>query len=137
MIFLNIYNINEKNQSRKDAENVANFILVSNNAFLVKVENGDRCYLVLSCNCKHKSGFNYFKQLCDSFDDVTFYDNLLTFFIKSCITDFNVRDILMTESKQDLIEASRTSGIKPVFNGLRDLICSYTKSLMCLSYLAG
>lgn len=90
----------------RDAEN-ANFIFVSNNAFPVKIESGDRRYLVLSCNGKHKGDFTYFNQLCKSFDE-SFYDNLLTFFIKRDITSFNIRNIPMTESKQDLIEASRT-----------------------------
>lgn len=102
-----IIRINEKNQPRRDAENVANFIFVSNNAFPVKIESGDRRYLVLSCNGKHKGDFMYFNQLCNSFDE-SFYENLLTFFIKRDISEFNIRDIPMTESKQDLIEASRT-----------------------------
>lgn len=102
-----IIRINEKNQPRRDAENVANFIFVSNNAFPVKIESGDRRYLVLSCNGKHKGDFTYFNRLCKSFDE-SFYDNLLTFFVNRDITYFNIRNIPMTESKQDLIEASRT-----------------------------
>ncbi|KAA6372786.1 MAG: hypothetical protein EZS28_031687, partial [Streblomastix strix] len=39
--------INEKNQPRRDAENVANFIFVSNNPYPVKIEASDRRYVVL------------------------------------------------------------------------------------------
>ena len=37
-----------------------------------------------------------------------FYENLMTYFMKHDIKEFNPRNILMTEAKQDLIEASRT-----------------------------
>ena len=99
--------INEKNQPRRDAENVANFIFCTNNSFPVKIDSGDRRYVVLDCNGKHKGDFDYFKTLCDGFDD-EFYDNLLTFFIKRDISTFEVRDIPMTEAKQDLIDASKS-----------------------------
>ena len=99
--------INEKNQPRRDAENVANFIFCTNNSFPVKIDSGDRRYLVLDCNGKHKGDFKYFEQLVDNQDDV-FYDNLLTFFIKRDISTFQVREIPMTEAKQDLIDASKS-----------------------------
>ncbi|KAA6369966.1 MAG: hypothetical protein EZS28_034507, partial [Streblomastix strix] len=40
--------INEKNQPRRDAENVANFIFVSNNPYPVKIEASDKRYVVLN-----------------------------------------------------------------------------------------
>ena len=99
--------INEKLVPRRDAENVANFIFVSNNSFPVKIENGDRRYVVLSCNGVHKGDYNYFEQLCASFDE-EFYSNLLTFFIKRDLTKFQIRNIPMTDAKQDLIDASKS-----------------------------
>ena len=103
----NIIRINEKLVPRRDAENVANFIFVSNNSFPIKIEKGDRRYVVLSCNGKHKGDFKYFETLCNSCDE-SFYNNLLTFFIKRDISSFQIRSIPMTEAKQDLIEASKT-----------------------------
>ena len=50
----NTIRINEKNQPRRTAENVANFIFVTNNSFPVKIEAGDRRYVVMSVNAKHK-----------------------------------------------------------------------------------
>ncbi|KAH7814946.1 putative Poxvirus D5 protein [Monocercomonoides exilis] len=44
----NIIRINEKNQPRRTAENVANFIFVTNHSFPVKIETGDRRYVVLA-----------------------------------------------------------------------------------------
>ena len=103
----NTIRINEKLQPRRDAENVANFIFCTNNAFPVKIEAGDRRYCVLQVNGKYKEDFDYFKTLCDGFD-AEFYDNLLTFFIKRDLTNFNVRKLPMTEAKQDLIDASKS-----------------------------
>ena len=99
--------INEKLVPRRTAENVANFIFVSNNSFPVKIENGDRRYVVLACNGKHKGDYSYFQQLCNSFNE-EFYDNLLTFFMKRDLSSFQIRNIPMTDAKQDLIDASKS-----------------------------
>ena len=97
--------INEKNQPRRTAENVANFIFCTNNPYPVKIEKGDRRYVVLQVNGKLKGQFDYFEQLMNSCTK-EFYDNLLTYFIKYDLNGFNVRNIPMTEAKEDLIEAS-------------------------------
>ncbi|KAI5540832.1 hypothetical protein TVAGG3_0043110 [Trichomonas vaginalis G3] len=97
--------INEKNQPRRTAQNVANFIFVTNNVYPVKIEVGDRRYVVLRVNGKYKGQFDYFKNLMDSCTK-EFYDNLLTYFINYDLSSFNVRIIPMTEAKQDLIELS-------------------------------
>ena len=102
----NTIRINEKNQPRRTAENVGNFIFVSNNSYPVKIELGDRRYVVLQCTGKYKGQFEFFKQLVNSFTK-EFYDNLLTYFMKYDLSTFNVREIPMTEAKEDLIEASR------------------------------
>ena len=99
--------INEKYQPRRTAENVSNFIFVSNNSYPVKVENGDRRYVVLACNGKYKGNQKFWSNLFSTFTN-EFYENLITYFMKHDIKEFNPRNILMTEAKQDLIEASRT-----------------------------
>lgn len=99
--------INEKNQPRRRAENIANFIFCTNNAFPVKIEVGDRRYVVLHVNGKFKSNFDFFNNLYNSFNK-EFYDNLLTYFMKRDLSEFNVRLIPSTEAKEDLIDASKT-----------------------------
>ena len=103
----NTIRINEKNQPRRNSQNVANFIFVTNNAYPVKIETGDRRYVVFQCNGKYKGQFAYFKQFVESFNK-EFYDNLLTYFVKYNLNGFEVRNIPMTEAKQDLIEASKS-----------------------------
>lgn len=99
--------INEKNQPRRTSENVANFIFCTNNAFPVKIEAGDRRYVVLSASGIHKNDHEYWSQLYKSFTK-EFYESLTAFFTERDITLFNPRLIPMTEAKEDLIEASRS-----------------------------
>jgi hypothetical protein len=101
------FRINEKNEPMRVAENVNNFIFVSNNAYPVKIENSDRRYVVLKCNDKYRGNFEYFSKLMKRCDK-EFYDNLLTYFMKLDLSTFNVRLIPQTEAKQDLIDASRS-----------------------------
>ena len=98
--------INEKNQPRRTSENVSNLIFVTNNSYPVKIESGDRRYVVLACNGKYKNNHEYWNNIYNNLNE-EFYNNLLTYFIKRDINNFNPRIIPMTEAKQDLIEASR------------------------------
>ena len=118
--------INEKNQPRRTAENVANFIFCTNNAYPVKIEVGDRRYVVLNVNGKYKGQFDYFSALMKGCTN-EFYANLLTFFMKYDLSTFNVRDIPMTDAKQDLIEASRS----PVDQFICDHYDSLVKGMQC------
>ena len=102
-----IIRINEKNQPRRTSENVGNFIFVSNNAYPVKIEEGDRRYVVLSVNGKYKGDFDYWTKLCNGFTD-EFYKSLTAYFLSYDLSNFNIRDIPLTEAKKDLIEASRS-----------------------------
>lgn len=100
--------INEKNMPERLIENVVNLIMVSNNFNSAKVESGDRRYVVIEVSDKYKGNFEYFENLCKSFDN-DFYNNLFTFFMKRDISKFNLRKIPMTQEREDLIEASKSS----------------------------
>ena len=56
-------NINQKNEPERLAENVANFIMVSNNNVPIKIETTDRRYLVTKTSDKHRCDFEYFDKL--------------------------------------------------------------------------
>lgn len=122
----NTIRINEKFQPRHTAENVANFIFCTNNAFPVKIEAGDRRYVVLQVSGKYKGQFNYFKSLMNSCTK-DFYDNLLTFFMNYDLSSFNVRDIPMTEAKQDIINASKS----PIDQFICDHYDDLVKGMIC------
>ena len=117
----NVIRINEKNQPRRTAENVANFIFVTNNSFPVNIEAGDRRYVVMYVNALHKGDIEYFTKLNKSFTK-EFYDNLLTFFSKVDTKGFNPRIMPMSEAKQDIIEASCSDFDEWVNNNYQALI---------------
>ena len=101
-------NINQKNEPERLAENVANFIMVSNNNIPIKIEPTDRRYLVTKTSDKHRGDFEYFDKLCDGFNQ-DFYENLFTFFMMLDTKNYNLRKIPNTESKENIIEASMSS----------------------------
>ena len=118
--------INEKNQPRRTSENVSNLIFVTNNSYPVKIESGDRRYVVLACNGKYKNNNDFWTNMYNSFTP-EFYSHLLTYFINRDITEFNPRIIPLTEAKQDLIEASRS----PVELFICDHYNELCKGMLC------
>ena len=101
-------NINQKNEPERLSENVANFIMVSNNNVPIKIEGTDRRYMVTKTSDKHRGDFKYFDNLCDSFT-TEFYENLFTFFMKLDVRNYNLREIPDTEAKELIKEASMSS----------------------------
>lgn len=101
-------NINQKNEPMRLCDNVANFIMVSNNNIPIKIENGDRRYVVMKTSDKHVKDWNYFDTLYKSFTD-EFYQHLFTFFMTMDINGYNLRMIPETEAKNDIQEASMSS----------------------------
>ena len=101
-------NINQKNEPERLTENVANFMMVSNNMFPVKIEGTDRRYVVTRTSDEHKEDWNYFNKLSDSFTP-EFYENLFTFFMTLDISKTNLRKLPATDAKSDIIEASMSS----------------------------
>ena len=101
-------NINQKNEPERLAENVANFIMVSNNNIPIKIENSDRRYLVTTTSDDHLKDYKYFDNLFAQFDE-KFYENLFTFFMTLDISNTNLRRIPETEAKETIVQASMSS----------------------------
>ena len=101
-------NINQKNQPVRLQENVVNLILVSNNMAPVKIENGDRRYVVLRTSDAKCKDFEYFDNLAQTFDE-EFYQHLFTYFMTYDVTMVNLRKIPHTQAKEDIMEASKNS----------------------------
>ncbi|KAA6399042.1 MAG: hypothetical protein EZS28_005433 [Streblomastix strix] len=113
------FEINEKYVPKHEVENVVNLMIVTNNIYPLTIENSDRRYVVCECSPVHRGDLAYFTTLCNSFDE-DFYNNLFTFFMIRDISQFNPRNIPMTQAKKDIIKAS----ISPV----DDVIISHFKS---------
>ncbi|KAA6395906.1 MAG: hypothetical protein EZS28_008566 [Streblomastix strix] len=97
--------INEKFVPNNEIQNVVNVMIVTNNINPLKIENSDRRYVVCECHPVHGGDLMYFINICNSFD-ADFYNNLFTFFLTRDISQFNPRDIPMTQAKKDIILAS-------------------------------
>ena len=104
----NRIDVNQKCMPVRTVQNVCNLIILSNHSTPVKIESGDRRYVVSETNDKYKGNFKHFEKLCDSFDEV-FYENLYTYFMKRDISKFNPRIIPSSEAKEDIINASKSS----------------------------
>lgn len=104
-----VIDINQKCMPVRTVQNVCNLIILSNHSVPVKIERGDRRYVVVDeVNDKYKGNFEHFEKLCGSFDDV-FYDNIYTFFMKRDLSSFNPRVIPRTEARDDIINANKSS----------------------------
>ncbi|KAA6365242.1 MAG: hypothetical protein EZS28_039231 [Streblomastix strix] len=98
--------VNEKYIPKHEVQNVVNIILVTNNIFPIKIENNDRRYVVCKCNSVRRGDLAYFTTLCNSFVE-EFYNNLFLFFMTRDISQFNPRNIPMTQAMKDIIRSSR------------------------------
>jgi hypothetical protein len=94
----NTCTIESKFVNSRTIDIVSNFIFVSNNYLPIKIENGDRRYVIFKTNNKCKNKFEYFDGLSKTFTH-EFYYTLYNFFIKGDLTDFNARLIPITDIK--------------------------------------
>ncbi|KAA6367688.1 MAG: hypothetical protein EZS28_036785 [Streblomastix strix] len=73
--------INEKRIHKHEVQNLMNVMIVTNNINPLKIENSDRRYVVCECNPVHRGDLQD-------------------------ISQFNPRDMLITQAKKDIIRAS-------------------------------
>ena len=90
-------------------ENVSNFIFLSNHDLPIKIEDADRRYVCLKASPKYRQNFNYFGKLAHILDQPGFMQNLFTFFLHRDLSKFHPRMIPMTETKKEMIQASKDS----------------------------
>ena len=105
----NTIDINQKNMPVRTAENVCNLILVSNDFIPIKIEQGDRRYVVTEVSDKYKGDFDYFEQLCATLDSKNFRNNLFTFCCKRDLSSFNPRRIPQTATKEEILNLSKSA----------------------------
>ena len=95
---------NEKNEHKRTAQNVASFVMISNNAVPIRISRNDRRYLISECSSKHANDDTYFKPLYDSLEDKSFMNQIYSYFTTLDISDFNPRAIPKTKAKQDVLD---------------------------------
>ena len=99
--------INKKFMSVSHQQNVCNFIILSNNFAPIKIEEGDRRYLVSEVSAEQIINEAYFGPLNATFTP-EFYSHLLTFFLSRDISNWQRKRIPMTTRKEEIISASKS-----------------------------
>lgn len=123
----NTLQINFKYQDQMTVENVSNFIFLSNNFAPVKIEQGDRRFVVIRASSEHALDEAYFTQLFATFND-SFYRNLLTFLLKMNISDFNPSIIPVTEEREAIQEISRSKYELFIQDFIQEFIKGFVKT---------
>lgn len=96
------YLVGGKYKPKHFAENVNNYIFVSNNVAPIKIESKDRRYVVCDCSNIHRCDTKYFKIIHDMRCN-DFYENLMYRLSNRDISEWNSREIPMTEAKKEMI----------------------------------
>jgi hypothetical protein len=110
--------VNDKNiRERNNVDNYANFIFISNNKDAIRIDNSDRRYVFCDVSNKYCPKLNnrknplskpYFDALFAEIKTPGFYDQLLTHYMNLDVSKFDARDIPDTQTKQDVIEFSKS-----------------------------
>lgn len=93
---------------KRTIKNTVNFIVLSNFFDPVKVEDGDRRYAVCEVSEVHKNDWDYFEKIRNGCTE-TFYQNLLTFFMKRKLEKIDFTKIPNTDIREALMESSKSS----------------------------
>ena len=76
----------------------------------VRLETDDRRYVICEVNQKYKKDNKHFRSLYEMRGS-TFYEHLLTFFMKRDISDFIPGEFPMTKNKKEIQKASENSAL--------------------------
>jgi putative DNA primase/helicase len=102
--------IEEKYVQRHTAQNVINLIFTTNSDYPVKIETGDRRYVVLFVDGKYKGKKSdpYWKAFFEERDSADFYNQLFTFYATRDISKFDPSEIPETQAKKDIVNAGKS-----------------------------
>ena len=113
---------NEKGIPRRDGENNANFIFMSNSAYAIKVEVDDRRYVPINLNASKRGDNEYWTAINKAYEDEEFIQAIMYDYLNNYDDEFNLRDIPKTELRQDLIEASKSDIVTMIEDHYRDFV---------------
>ena len=99
--------INEKHAPHRTAVNVTNYCGTSNHTNSVVIENKCRRWVVSHVSEKYMQDIDYFGKLISGFTK-SFYQHLLTFFLKHDISKYNHRKLPITQARENMIEANKS-----------------------------
>lgn len=114
---------NEKGVPRRNGENNANFIMMSNNAYAVKVEIDDRRYVCFNLSPAKRGNKEYWTKINKYIEDDEFIKAVMFDYVNNYKDDdFNLHDIPETQERKDLIDASKSDIVLMIEDHYKDFI---------------
>lgn len=108
LITENTIRIEQKGIPARTAENLCNFIFLSNHFDPIRISQDGRRYVMTEVSARRAGNTDYFKALFDSFKQPSFYDELYTFFMKRDISEYMSNVIPMTAAKKEIKELAKS-----------------------------
>ena len=99
---------NEKGIPRRNGENVANFVFMTNNAYPVKIEADDRRYVVLKVSAAQRGNRDYWTKFNAEIDRDDFIQAIMYDYVNNYDDSYDISEIPNTEERKDLINASKS-----------------------------
>ena len=103
-------NLEQKGIDIITLNNIANYIITTNNDFSIKIEESDRRYAVFKCSEKYINNREYFNALADALNQDT--ANHLFTYLKRYKININLRNIPESEYKKEIQEMSLSSSLR-------------------------
>lgn len=113
---------NEKGIPRRDGENNANFIFMSNSAYAIKVEVDDRRYVPINLNASRRGDEEYWTKINKAYEDDDFIRAIMFDYLNNYNDNYSLRKIPNTELRQALIEASKSDVVTMIEKHYRDFV---------------
>ena len=84
--------IEQKYQPSRSIDSVHRFFAATNHDQFAHIEKDDRRFFFLRVSSSHQQDTDYFKRLCDSFNDGQALEGFVAFLLCLDLADFNVRE---------------------------------------------
>ena len=99
--------INPKEVRPYDIDTYMSYVLLTNDATPVKLENDDRRYAIFNTGSDHKGDFSYWTETATLFNDDAVAGTVFAHLMSLDLSDFIVRNYPETELRQIMIDAER------------------------------
>ena len=114
---------NEKGIPRRDGENNANFIFMSNSAYAIKVEVDDRRYVPINLSASKRGDEEYWTPINKAYEeDDDFIKAIMYDYLNNYNDKYSLRKLPETELRKDLIEASKSDIVTMIEDHYRDFV---------------
>lgn len=113
---------NEKGIPRRDGENNANFIFMSNNAYAIKVEVDDRRFVPFNVNPSKRGNEEYWTMINQHIEDDEFIKAVMFDYVNNYNDKFNLRKLPETQERKDLIDASKSDIVLMIEDHYKDFV---------------